>query len=134
MSCAEAQYYLVMINLLLSQSSKGGQPDQFWQECKTRLKSCYKPSSFRNHLLGWSVLLKKVKNQGVFGGYLLNFPLKNGPPLKTEILQYLDLGLLLEAEILLKCFFGTFFFFLYILQTRRDILQTGITEFWYLYF
>ena len=51
-----------------SQSSKGGQPDQFWKGCKTGLKSCYRPSSFRNNLLGWSVLLKKVKNQGFFGG------------------------------------------------------------------
>ena len=53
---------------------------------------------------------------------MLNFPLKNGPPLKVEILQYLDLGLLLEAEILLK------YVLLYILQIRRDILQTKIKE------
>ena len=78
--------------------------------------------------VGWSVLLKKVKDQGSLG-YLLNFPQKNDPPLKIEILQHLDLGLLLEAEM---CTFGTliflydFFSFLYILQTRRDILQTGI--------
>ena len=69
-------------------------------------------------------------------GYLLNFPLENGPPLKIEILQHLDLGLLLEAEILLKYvrlasqfFYMIFFSFLYILQIRRDILQTNITKF-----
>ena len=45
--------------------------------------------------VGWSVLLKKVKDQGSLG-YLLNFPQK------IEILQHLDLGLLLEAEILRK--------------------------------
>ena len=78
------------------------QPEKCLYRFENGIKSCYSPYSFRNHLLGWSVLLTKVKNQGVFGGYLLNFPLKNGPPLKIEILQYLDLGLLLEAEILLK--------------------------------
>ena len=48
-----------------------------------------------------SVIQEGQKSGGLWG-YLLNFLLKNGLPLKIEILQYLDLGLLLEAEILLK--------------------------------
>ena len=72
--------------------------------------------------VGWSVLLKKVKDQGSLG-YLLNFPQKNDPPLKIEILQHLDLGLLLEAEM---CTFGTliflynfFFLFVYFTDQKR---------------
>ena len=68
-----------------------------------------------------SVIQEGQKSGGLWG-YLLNFLLKNGLPLKIEILQYLDLGLLLEAEILLK------YVLLYILQIRRDILQTEIKE------
>ena len=47
-------------------------------------------------------------------------------PLKIEALQYLDLGLLLEAEILVKYvlsvpqYFYMISSYLYILQTRRD--------------
>ena len=67
-------------------------------------------------------VIQEGQKSGGLWGYLLNFPLKNGPPLKIEILQYLDLGLLLEAEILLK------YVLLYILQIRRDILQTEIKE------
>ena len=77
------------------------QPEKCLYRFENEIKSYYRPYSLWNHLLGWSILLKKVKNQGSLG-YLLNFPLKNVLPLKIEILQYLDLGLLLEAEILLK--------------------------------
>ena len=45
-------------------------------------------------------VIQEGQKSGGLWGYLLNFPLKNGLPLKIEILQYLDLGLLLEAEIL----------------------------------
>ena len=45
--------------------------------------------------------LRRSKLSG-FRGCLLGFALKNGPPLKIEIMQYLDLGLRLKAEILLK--------------------------------
>ena len=71
---------------------------------------------------------------GVFG-VPAEFPPEKWSTLKIEILQYLHLGLPLEAEILLKYvlltpqYFYLIFFFLYILQTRRDILQTGIKEF-----
>ena len=67
-------------------------------------------------------VIQEGQKSGGLWGYLLNFPLKNGLPLKIEILQYLDLGLLLEAEILLK------YVLLYILQIRGDILQTEIKE------
>ena len=76
------------------------QPEKCLYRFENETRSCYRPYSLWNHLLGWSVLLK-VKNQGSLG-YLLNFCMKSGPPLKIEILQYFDLGLLLEAEILLK--------------------------------
>ena len=41
-------------------------------------------------------------NMSGFWGCLLGFTLKNGQPLKIEIMQYLNLGLLLKTEILLK--------------------------------
>ena len=110
------------------------QPEKCLYRFENGFKCCYRPYSLWIHLLGWSVLFRKFKNQESFG-YLLNFPLKNGPPLKNEILQYLDLGLLLKVEILLKCvlltpqYFYMNFSIFYILQTRRDILQTGIKEF-----
>ena len=58
-------------------------------------------------------------------GVPAEFPPEKWSTPKIEILQYLDLGLLLEAEILLKYvlsapqyFYMIFFSFLYILQTR----------------
>ena len=76
------------------------QPEKCLCRFENGLKSCYRPYSLWNYLLDGQFYLRRSKIGSL--GYLLNFPQKNDPPLKIEILQHLDLGLLLEAEILRK--------------------------------
>ena len=66
-----------------------------------------------------------------FWGLLLDFPLRNDPPLKIEILQYLDLVLVLEAEVLLKYVFlkPSYFYlilFHFYISYRPELKNFGI--------